>query len=196
MSPLHFRNRCLSVWRFRQATAVTDDAPLSEPSRRITAADPEKEGTDVKIEAASETAVIVHFEEEKFEWREVVRGLTDVQVWLTGFAYMGILVPLYSFSLFLCVCSLSGCVPARPKLSCTNVLYFSALIIRRPTIVAGLGYSGGQAQLHTGGDDPDTVYLDFTHMFCSQCLLMSQLLCSRFSLQSGATSLNGEDHSC
>ncbi|KAI0347208.1 MFS general substrate transporter [Trametopsis cervina] len=111
--------RDFAVWRFRQATAVTDDAPLSEPSRRITAADPEKEGTDVKIEAASETAVIVHFEEEKFEWREVVRGLTDVQVWLTGFAYMGILVPLYSFSLFL------------------------------PTIVAGLGYSGGQAQLHT-----------------------------------------------
>ncbi|KAF8469445.1 MFS general substrate transporter [Gautieria morchelliformis] len=58
-------------------------------------------------------------EEEVFEWGEVIRGLTDIQTWLTGFAYASIIVSLYSFSLFL------------------------------PTIVAGLGFSGGQAQLHT-----------------------------------------------
>ncbi|KAI0347207.1 MFS general substrate transporter [Trametopsis cervina] len=109
--------RAFAVWRFRQAAAVTDDAPLSEPSRRITA-DPEKDTEDLKIEAVS-AATAVHFEEEKFEWREVARGFTDVQVWLTAFAYMGIIIPLYSFSLFL------------------------------PTIVAGLGYHGDQAQLHT-----------------------------------------------
>lgn len=40
-------------------------------------------------------------------------------MWLTAFAYLGIIVGLYSYSLFL------------------------------PTIVSGLGYSGGRAQLHT-----------------------------------------------
>ncbi|KXN90243.1 hypothetical protein AN958_04034 [Leucoagaricus sp. SymC.cos] len=56
---------------------------------------------------------------EKFEWREVIRGCMDIQVWLTGLAYLGLVVSLYSYSLFL------------------------------PTIIAGLGYSGAQAQLHT-----------------------------------------------
>jgi hypothetical protein len=64
---------------------------------------------------------IVYQEDEKFEWREVIRGLTDVQAWLTGLGYLGLIVCLYSFSLFL------------------------------PTIVAGLGYTGTTAQLHTGG---------------------------------------------
>ncbi|KAG6919445.1 hypothetical protein DXG01_006328 [Tephrocybe rancida] len=56
---------------------------------------------------------------ERFELGEVVRGLVDIQTWLTGFAYFGLIVSLYSYSLFL------------------------------PTIVSGLGYSGGAAQLHT-----------------------------------------------
>jgi len=56
---------------------------------------------------------------EEFEWGEVIRGLVDIQAWLTGFAYLGLLVSLYSYSLFL------------------------------PTIVSGLGYAGGFAQLHT-----------------------------------------------
>ncbi|KAJ3722977.1 MFS transporter [Lentinula raphanica] len=58
-------------------------------------------------------------EEEQFEWREVMRGVLDVQTWLTAFAYFGLIVSLYSYSLFL------------------------------PTIVAGLGYTGSEAQLHT-----------------------------------------------
>ena len=109
--------RLFLVWRFRRSTAVTADAPLSEPSQRITAqstsADPEKED-EVKIETVNHStanatddplqqAVAVPIEEERFEWREVVRGLTEIQVWLTAIAYMGIIVPLYSFSLFLCV---------------------------------------------------------------------------------------------
>jgi hypothetical protein len=57
--------------------------------------------------------------EEKFERGEVIRGLLDIQTWLTGFAYFGLIVGLYSFSLFL------------------------------PTIVAGLGYSGAEAQVRT-----------------------------------------------
>ncbi|KAG6861601.1 hypothetical protein C0995_014508 [Termitomyces sp. Mi166 len=56
---------------------------------------------------------------EPLELREVIRGLTDIQTWLTGVAYLGLIVSLYSYSLFL------------------------------PTIVSGLGYSGGAAQLHT-----------------------------------------------
>ncbi|KAE8258089.1 hypothetical protein A4X13_0g1913 [Tilletia indica] len=38
---------------------------------------------------------------EKFEWREVRRGLCEVQVWLTGLAYLCMLNSLYSYSLFL-----------------------------------------------------------------------------------------------
>ncbi|KAF4619635.1 hypothetical protein D9613_005095 [Agrocybe pediades] len=57
--------------------------------------------------------------EEVFEWREIWRGVFEIQVWLTGIAYFGLIVSLYSYSLFL------------------------------PTIVTGLGYSGPAAQLHT-----------------------------------------------
>ncbi|GJJ07535.1 hypothetical protein Clacol_001737 [Clathrus columnatus] len=66
-----------------------------------------------------ETVVDVPPPDEAFEWLEVKRGLLDIQAWLTGFAYACFIVSLYSFSLFL------------------------------PTIIAGLGFSGGQAQLHT-----------------------------------------------
>ncbi|KAF8624727.1 hypothetical protein AX17_007058 [Amanita inopinata Kibby_2008] len=58
-------------------------------------------------------------EEEQFEWREVRRGFLDVQTWLTGLAFFGLLVSLYSYSFFL------------------------------PTLVTGLGYKGARAQLHT-----------------------------------------------
>lgn len=40
-------------------------------------------------------------EEEHFEWGEVLRGVFDVQTWLTALAYMAILISLYSYSLFL-----------------------------------------------------------------------------------------------
>lgn len=35
----------------------------------------------------------------------VILGLRDIQVWLSAFSYMGIIVSLYSFSLFLYVLS-------------------------------------------------------------------------------------------
>ncbi|PFH50852.1 hypothetical protein AMATHDRAFT_192456 [Amanita thiersii Skay4041] len=56
---------------------------------------------------------------EEFEWREIKRGVLDVQTWLTGLAFFGQLVSLYSYSFFL------------------------------PTIITGLGYSGTRAQLYT-----------------------------------------------
>lgn len=82
--------------------------------------DQEKAG-DVKIENNPiKTLEVVQDEEEQFEWREIIRGLTSIQAWITGIAYLGLVVCLYSFSLFL------------------------------PTIITGLGFSGTQAQLHTG----------------------------------------------
>ncbi|KIY71431.1 MFS general substrate transporter [Cylindrobasidium torrendii FP15055 ss-10] len=80
--------------------------------------DTEKAGIS-KIEGATVVAKPVEYEEERFEWREVIRGCVDPQLWLTGIAYFGILVSLYSYSLFL------------------------------PTIVSGLGYEAAEAQLHT-----------------------------------------------
>ncbi|KIL63620.1 hypothetical protein M378DRAFT_164300 [Amanita muscaria Koide BX008] len=58
-------------------------------------------------------------EHEEFEWRELRRGIFDIQTWLNGLSFFGFITSLYSFSYFF------------------------------PTIVSGLGYSGYQAQLHT-----------------------------------------------
>ncbi|TFY72976.1 hypothetical protein EVG20_g18 [Dentipellis fragilis] len=113
--------RQFALRRFRNADRNANSAPLSEASQRIT--DSEKAiGEEVKTEVyTSETVAenIIPQEEEVFEWREVWRGVTDIQTWLTGIAYLGLIVSLYSYSLFL------------------------------PTIVAELGFSGGKAQLHT-----------------------------------------------
>ncbi|KAJ6515911.1 MFS general substrate transporter [Mycena sanguinolenta] len=81
----------------------------------------EKADVDTSEHAASPTpqTTQIRMMDEKFEWSEVIRGLTDFQAWITGISYLGVLVSLYSFSLFL------------------------------PTIVAGLGYTGKSAQLHT-----------------------------------------------
>jgi len=57
--------------------------------------------------------------EEKFEWREVRRGVFSIQTWFTGLALHGLAVNTYSFLFFF------------------------------PTIVTGLGYSGSRAQLFT-----------------------------------------------
>ena len=104
--------------RLRTAFGVTASAPLSEHSQRITqpVADPEK-NTEVKIEVKTSEEVVVHAEDEKFEWHEVWRGkghdtcpttasncvlgVKDPQVWMTAVSYMGIIISLYSFSLFL-----------------------------------------------------------------------------------------------
>ncbi|KAJ7591075.1 MFS general substrate transporter [Mycena floridula] len=72
-----------------------------------------------RVDAETEVPEVILEENEVFEWREVIRGITDIQVWLTAIAYFGLIVSLYSYSLFL------------------------------PTIVSGLGYTGGAAQLHT-----------------------------------------------
>ncbi|KAH9853629.1 MFS general substrate transporter [Lenzites betulinus] len=114
--------REFALRRLRTSLGVALTAPLSEPSQRITAADtvdPAEKDADTKIEVRETEEVVVNQEDEQFEWREVLRGVKDPQVWMTAVSYMGIIISLYSFSLFL------------------------------PTIVAGLGYSGGSAQLHT-----------------------------------------------
>ncbi|KAF8897517.1 MFS general substrate transporter [Infundibulicybe gibba] len=112
----------------RLSNDITHDVNVSEPPSRgsETAIEVEK-GEEVKIETTSHghrgspDAFVSKNEnqDEQFEWREVWRGIVDIQTWLTGFAYFGLIVSLYSYSLFL------------------------------PTIVSGLGYTGGAAQLHT-----------------------------------------------
>ncbi|EIM85641.1 MFS transporter [Stereum hirsutum FP-91666 SS1] len=115
-----------ALHRFRMSERTANSAPLSEPSQRITTTEKEeKDLEEVRAEVYDPNASndreepVVHQEEEQFEWREVVRGLVDVQAWLTGIAYFGIIVSIYSYSLFL------------------------------PTIISELGFSGGEAQLRT-----------------------------------------------
>ncbi|KZT72470.1 MFS general substrate transporter [Daedalea quercina L-15889] len=108
--------------RFREENAVTATAPVSDSAQHnnVTNVGLNKEDdVQVEIQTTRSVAQVVHQEDESFEWREVFRGIRDPQVWMTSLSYLGIIVSLYSFSLFL------------------------------PTIVEGLGYSGGQAQLHT-----------------------------------------------
>ncbi|KAM6501220.1 Major facilitator superfamily domain containing protein [Amanita muscaria] len=54
-----------------------------------------------------------------FEWKEVKRGILDIQTWLTSLAIFGVGLNLFSF------------------------------VFSLPTIIAGFGYTGSQAQLYT-----------------------------------------------
>ncbi|KAJ7179140.1 MFS transporter [Mycena filopes] len=111
--------KAFALGRFHQDEAIT-----ASTLNTIRQAEPEKsEKSDAyaveHVDSPSPEAKPIHMMDEKFEWSEVIRGLTDLQAWITGIAYLGLIVSLYSFSLFL------------------------------PTIVAGLGYKGKSAQLHT-----------------------------------------------
>nr|GAT59405.1 MFS transporter [Mycena chlorophos] len=77
-----------------------------------------EKGSVVEAESATPDEP-TRFMDEHFEMGEVIRGLTDFQAWVTAISYLGLIVSLYSFSLFL------------------------------PTIVADLGYSGKVAELRT-----------------------------------------------
>ncbi|KAF4574635.1 hypothetical protein EYR36_005983 [Pleurotus pulmonarius] len=105
--------RTFATRRFRM-----DESMISADTIPVERSTHEKEDTIQTLESSPKEVFNTH-QAEEFEWREVMRGVTDIQTWCTGLAYFGLIVSLYSYSLFL------------------------------PTIVAGLGYSGGQAQLHT-----------------------------------------------
>lgn len=108
-----FRRGNINLVVSRAGTVREDNLPGSG-----NAFDAEK-SESVSVREATSIDPLAVEEEEHFEWREVWRGITDIQTWLTGIAYFGLVVGLYSYSLFL------------------------------PTIIAGLGYSGIQAQLRT-----------------------------------------------
>ncbi|KAF6762630.1 MFS general substrate transporter [Ephemerocybe angulata] len=108
-----FRRGNINLVVSRAGTVREDNLPGSG-----NAFDAEK-SESVSVREATAIDPLAVEEEEQFEWREVWRGITDIQTWLTGIAYFGLVVGLYSYSLFL------------------------------PTIIAGLGYSGIQAQLRT-----------------------------------------------
>ncbi|RDB22580.1 hypothetical protein Hypma_010216 [Hypsizygus marmoreus] len=120
---LSTEERSFASHRFRSGDVTVSSGHLTDvPSPQVHSVMAEKEQqTDEKVQTVVNSPVIEPEpqDDEQFEWGEVWRGVVDVQTWLTGFAYLGLIVSLYSYSLFL------------------------------PTIVAGLGYSGGAAQLHT-----------------------------------------------
>lgn len=69
----------VSVFRFRDAQSVVAGAPLSEPAQKMVAADDEpvqdlEKETESRIEVRPVERTVVHEEDERFEWREVVRG--------------------------------------------------------------------------------------------------------------------------
>lgn len=148
-----------AVHRLRVSNAVSSSAPLSEPAQKIAVnnTDDLEKKSDEQIDIIPPHEIVVYQEDEKFEWREVIRGMfalsmtnklviivvsykiafKDPQVWMTAISYMGIIISLYSFSLFLYV---------------RKTLFYTSLLTMpfRPSIVTGLGFSGEAAQLHTG----------------------------------------------
>lgn len=117
----------IPVRRF-QADIITTDEPnghqtgISQKSSSPTDGEKDSEhrveGTGSVLPAAA--TPILSEQEEQFEWGEVLRGkyfvelfsekksadalavgFTDIQTWLTGMAYCGLVVSLYSYSLFL-----------------------------------------------------------------------------------------------
>lgn len=81
--------------RFRLSNGPSTRAPAPAPPSE-TSSDMEKTSSEAHIETRG-----VYQEDEQFEWREVFRGLTEIQVWLTALGYLGLIVSLYSYSLFL-----------------------------------------------------------------------------------------------
>jgi hypothetical protein len=74
-------------------------------------------------------------EDEVLEFSEVLRGIFNIGVWLTGLAYFAMLAGLYSFSLFVC----------------SIVLYRLKLTYQVPIIINNMGIakSPNEAQLFT-----------------------------------------------
>lgn len=116
--------RAFALNRFHRSNAIMNSISAVKPSEdlALSAPDPERSTSEDKThpDQLRVAEVPIYYDEEQFEWREVVRGLTEIQAWFTGLAFLGLNVGFYSFSLFL------------------------------PTIVTGLGYEGASAQLHTG----------------------------------------------
>lgn len=91
-----------------QAASAGHSVPVSAEKPDTEKVDEEfiETAPDVQVHPAGQHELDGHAgspepEEEHFEWREVLRGVFDVQTWLTALAYMAILISLYSYSLFL-----------------------------------------------------------------------------------------------
>lgn len=90
-----------AVHRFHSADSIAVQAPASTNDSPSVAEKGKRGETQIEKPVDQTITRTVSTEEEKFELREAVRGATDVQTWLTGLAYFGMLVSLYSYSLFL-----------------------------------------------------------------------------------------------
>ena len=71
-----------SVERFRTADSTAMSAPLSEPAQniRIHEKDAEKEEERRVEDVSVVDTIVVHQEDEKFEWREVIRGQCELML--------------------------------------------------------------------------------------------------------------------
>jgi len=114
--------RSYALKRLREGDVTISGGTSEQQSQSLSVSTEKEKDIRLGVTAASLNSIASPDDRdltEHFELGEVIRGLTDIQTWLTGIAYLGLIVSLYSYSLFL------------------------------PTIITGLGYSGGAAQLHT-----------------------------------------------
>lgn len=168
-----------SVERFRTADITAASAPLSEPAQNIRTHEKDAEkDEDRRVEDVSIVdSIVVHQEDEKFEWREVVRGackLDLVLAMLKSFTHVvrgrpGRRPNMAHGYIILGYDSRAVLVLIVPVRQCFPYMWESLLTPpTRPTIVAGLGYSGGKAQLHTGLYTPRDPFRFVPHR-SSQC---------------------------
>ncbi|KAF5393828.1 hypothetical protein D9757_000037 [Collybiopsis confluens] len=115
--------REFAIARFNHDLPPKAPTVNSDDKNSANANDEEKQG-DIQREYISSSTSINTPEEEVFEWKEVIRGATDIQTWLTGIAYFGLI-------------------------SSASVIDAGLDLPIRPTIITGLGYKGPEAQLHT-----------------------------------------------
>lgn len=86
---------------FTPASGEKRDRGKGEEEYIETATNAEVHSGEPESEPHGQVYTEISVDEEHFEWREVLRGVFDVQTWLTALAYMAILISLYSYSLFL-----------------------------------------------------------------------------------------------
>jgi hypothetical protein len=152
-----------TVRRFRSAAQLTVSAPLSEGAESITApaSDTEKDGekTEVRENARVAKAASIHQEDEEFEWREVFRGGNIVYRCRTAsnsttsrsYRHTDMVDRVCILRIvgqFVLVFSVLVSVASNFLLS--RQVYIAKRLRNRPTIIAGLGFKGPSAQLHTG----------------------------------------------
>ncbi|KAJ8482249.1 hypothetical protein ONZ45_g15021 [Pleurotus djamor] len=83
--------RVFALQRFRMDDVTASAPPAYRSSTPASSQETEKAENVHVHDASPQVVQSVSQEDEEFEWSEVLRGVMDIQVWLTGLAYFGLI---------------------------------------------------------------------------------------------------------